>query len=341
MYHILGNNPLAYEAPLLAIATMATAQIKIATSGQVFMGGYTNTHHQVLLNLEKNGGKIAIGPNDGGSNIGSSLGQIDFWYPSVNGNSYIWNKVRFKSYALGSDSTLKTNITPLKNATALLKQIKTYSYYFKSDSIYLRGDSIDLRKREYGVLAQEIEAILPDLVDTAKGSMCVNYNAFISILIKGFNEQQTVIENQQREITTLQNIVVSQELDLIKLEKLESEFHELQDVVFKCCDNPKGMPMLMPQEEAPPAGETAILYQNAPNPFSSNTEISCYLPENATQGTIFIYNLQGVQLLDFSVTQTGMNTITVYGSELPAGMYLYSLVVDNEIIDTKRMILTK
>jgi len=39
--------------------------------------------------------------------------------------------------------------------------------------------------------------------------------------------------------------------------------------------------------------------------------------------------------------QIGLNTITVQASELPAGMYLYTLVVDNEIIDTKRMILTK
>jgi hypothetical protein len=39
--------------------------------------------------------------------------------------------------------------------------------------------------------------------------------------------------------------------------------------------------------------------------------------------------------------QTGLNSIIVNGSELPAGMYLYTLVVDNEIIDTKRMILTK
>jgi hypothetical protein len=90
-----------------------------------------------------------------------------------------------------------------------------------------------------------------------------------------------------------------------------------------------------------PTGEIAILYQNAPNPFTSNTEISCYLPESTSQATLIIYNLQGIELKEFSFSQIGLNTIILNGSELPAGMYLYTLVVDNEIVDTKRMILTK
>jgi len=52
-------------------------------------------------------------------------------------------------------------------------------------------------------------------------------------------------------------------------------------------------------------------------------------------------DLQGIELKSYPLAQTGANTIVVNGSELPAGMYLYTLVADNEIIDTKRMILTK
>jgi len=48
-----------------------------------------------------------------------------------------------------------------------------------------------------------------------------------------------------------------------------------------------------------------------------------------------------VELMSFPIIQIGFNIITVYASALPAGMYLYTLVVDGVIIDTKRMILTK
>ena len=320
---------------LLAIATMATAQIKVASNGHVGIGT-NNPCWECKLTVSNNGNDVTFIPNKNEANIGSSKGTIDFWH-----NVAKWNKVGFKSYSLHSDSTAKTNITPLKNATAILKQIKTYSYYFKSDSIYFKGDSIDLRKREYGVLAQEIEPILPDLVDTAKGSMLVNYNAFIAILIKGFNEQQVIIETQQKEINTLQKIVASQEFDLVNLQSLWSAFKDLDEIIYTCCEKPKSMSMPVLPEEPLPVGETAILYQNAPNPFNSNTEISCYLPETDTPATIFIYDLQGAELKSYPITKTGLNSITIYGSELPAGMYLYILVVDNEIIDTKRMILTK
>jgi hypothetical protein len=116
---------------------------------------------------------------------------------------------------------------------------------------------------------------------------------------------------------------------------------ELQKILYSCCNEPEGAPIPNPLEEPLPQGRLAILYQNTPNPFTADTEIRCYLPTSATQATLFVYNLQGAQLLDFTITRTGLNTITVYGSELPAGMYLYTLVVNNEIIDTKRMILTK
>lgn len=47
------------------------------------------------------------------------------------------------------------------------------------------------------------------------------------------------------------------------------------------------------------------------------------------------------QTLKVNPAVQGTNTVTITASELSAGMYLYALVVDNQIIDTKRMILTK
>jgi len=83
-----------------------------------------------------------------------------------------------------------------------------------------------------------------------------------------------------------------------------------------------------------------VLYQTKPNPFSANTGISCYVPEIIDSAFIYVYNLQGTQLKSFPLTQ-GLNTVTILASELPAGMYLYTLVVDDEIIESKKMTLTK
>lgn len=292
---------------------------------------------KVLNNYVGIGGDlITFKPANPGPEIGAYDGTqwsvISFWH-SLAG----WNVIKTKGYHTISDSTLKVDIRSIENASAILEQIKAYSYYFKSDQK-------EMRQKEYGVLAQEVEKILPDIVDATKGCMSINYNAFIPILINGFNEQQNLIEQQQKELKTLEQIVFLQEIDFAELEELRKMIDELQELILKCCQNidSKSFQVTPEKEELQPTiQEKAILYQNKPNPFSSNTEISFYIPETSKQAFLYIYNLQGKELMNYSIKQSGSNHIIIQASKLSEGMYLYSLVVDNEIIDSKRMILTK
>ena len=64
------------------------------------------------------------------------------------------------------------------------------------------------------------------------------------------------------------------------------------------------------------------------------------MPVIADSAFVYVYNLQGIQVKSFPIIQ-GQNIVTISASELPAGMYLYTLVVDDVIIDSKRLILTK
>ena len=41
------------------------------------------------------------------------------------------------------------------------------------------------------------------------------------------------------------------------------------------------------------------------------------------------------------LTEKGVGTLTIRASELAAGAYVYNLVIDGKLIDTKKMILTK
>ena len=54
-----------------------------------------------------------------------------------------------------------------------------------------------------------------------------------------------------------------------------------------------------------------------------------------------IYNMNGTQLKSIDIQQTGSGSITINGSEFGAGMYMYALIVDGNIIDTKNMVLTE
>jgi len=83
------------------------------------------------------------------------------------------------------------------------------------------------------------------------------------------------------------------------------------------------------------------LYQNAPNPFTQNTQIRFYIPDEIKTALLCIYNLQGSQIKQIVVTGRGEGSQWISGSELSAGIYLYALIVDGKEVDTKRMILTK
>lgn len=87
--------------------------------------------------------------------------------------------------------------------------------------------------------------------------------------------------------------------------------------------------------------DDAVLYQNNPNPFDVATEIRYYLPLVMQNAAIYIYDMNGTQISKHTISQTGDGALTIQANELQAGMYLYSLIADGQVVDTKRMILTK
>ena len=88
------------------------------------------------------------------------------------------------------------------------------------------------------------------------------------------------------------------------------------------------------------ATNTSALYQNTPNPFKDQTVIRYRLADNVKSATICIFDMQGKLLKKYPVS-SGSDSLTVNGYELGDGMFLYTLMVNGQEIDTKRMILTK
>jgi hypothetical protein len=81
------------------------------------------------------------------------------------------------------------------------------------------------------------------------------------------------------------------------------------------------------------------LHQNWPNPFDRETTIEYYLPEATKNAAIQIYDICGTQVRSIPVHLAGFGYITLDGSELRAGMYMYNLVADGLTTETKKMIL--
>jgi len=84
------------------------------------------------------------------------------------------------------------------------------------------------------------------------------------------------------------------------------------------------------------------LHQCYPNPFNYSTRIKFDISKTSDV-KLKVYNLLGKEVDEIvnSKVSPGSYDYKFIGSELSSGVYLYRLVVDNNVIDTKKMVLLK
>ncbi|MCR5064844.1 MAG: T9SS type A sorting domain-containing protein, partial [Bacteroidales bacterium] len=83
------------------------------------------------------------------------------------------------------------------------------------------------------------------------------------------------------------------------------------------------------------------LGQNRPNPFGTTTDIEVSVPENVQSAFVYVYDLQGKEVQQVDITGRGKQTVQLNAAELTDGMYLYSLIADGQVVETRRMIVKK
>ena len=95
-----------------------------------------------------------------------------------------------------SDKNLKSNITSLGPVLTKLISLNPKRYTMNNDTD---------QKEKIGLLAQDVQAVFPELVDENGEFMSVNYQALIPILISAVNEQTKRNESLKQRIETLKS----------------------------------------------------------------------------------------------------------------------------------------
>ena len=92
-----------------------------------------------------------------------------------------------------SDQRLKDNVTPITDALYKLNQIGGYEFDWNDNSEHSGHD--------VGVIAQEIEKVLPEVVaERDNGYKAVRYEKIVALLIEAVKEQQSQIEELKRRL---------------------------------------------------------------------------------------------------------------------------------------------
>ena len=102
------------------------------------------------------------------------------------------------AFYYASDERLKENIATIETATEVIKQLRGVTY-----------DWIESGEHGVGLIAQEVEAIIPEVVSTYHGqdTKTVNYGHLVGYLVEGFKDQQNTIDAQQKQIDELREMI--------------------------------------------------------------------------------------------------------------------------------------
>ena len=98
-----------------------------------------------------------------------------------------------------SDERLKDNLIPISSASYKITQIGGYEFDWNKESKDYTGHDV-------GVIAQEIEKVLPEVVITRQdGYKAVKYEKIIPLLVQGLKEQQEEINQLKKDLDEFRN----------------------------------------------------------------------------------------------------------------------------------------
>jgi hypothetical protein len=107
-----------------------------------------------------------------------------------------------------SDIRLKENIRLIADPITIVNQIRGVYYDWTDEHIKARGgeDGYFVRKHDIGVIAQEVEAVLPEIVaERDDGTKVVKYEKLVALLIEAVKDQQKQINQISQ---ALQNLAI-------------------------------------------------------------------------------------------------------------------------------------
>ncbi len=217
-----------------------------------------------------------------------------------------------------SDRRLKRNATDFNYGLKEVMKLRPLTYDYTGKGGTTSG------KYNVGLFAQDLQQIAPEFVSTFthteedEEGKTVSEEEYLKIydtgikymLINAIKEQQAIIET------------------------LEERIGQLEAASGNNIESPR-------TSQTVELGEAGQLLQNQPNPFNETTTIKYNLPQDSKNATMQIMNMNGQVLKTVQLSDVRNGELVIKAGELGTGTYTYTLVVDGQIVDTKKMVLTK
>lgn len=142
----------------------------------------------------------------------------------VNGSAYLTGDL-----TVASDRQIKKDIVPVSDALSVISEIQPVEYSYRTDEFPELNFKSD---RKMGLIAQDLEKVLPDLVSDA-GSVTksdgstvalksINYVELVPLLIEAVKELDAKVDARDQQIKALEDKVA-------RLDKLEAQMEAIRE----------------------------------------------------------------------------------------------------------------
>ena len=209
--------------------------------------------------------------------------------------------IRVNTTIYSSDFRLKKEIMPLStNQIDRLNLLHAKSYYMTD----IDSSEINFARMRYGFVAQDVNEVYPELVYSDKdGILGIDYVSIIPLLTEKIKLQDQNLKNLKAKIEyIMENMNIMNPAN----SNLENE---------------------------------SKLYQNIPNPYNRFTIIPFRINPNALSAKILISSTNGQIVKEYQISKYDI-LFELSSEDFAEGLYYYSLVVDDKLIDSRLMMVS-
>lgn len=249
------------------------------------------------------------GNNNGAGVFGSSeswdggISTGDRYAGFFHGKVKVTNSIEATAFNLSSDYRLKENIKSLDSESMEnIMKLNVVSYNIKQRIVdtgdtatasisYYTEDSNLLQKTHYGLIAQELQDVYPDLVyEGGDGYLSVNYVELIPILIQSIQSLKKEVDQLKENKKTSKRITTS-------TTNIEKELSSIQKISIS----------------------------------DLSITITCAVSSSVKEANMIIYAPNGTQIYSNVIKERGQIEIEIKDLTLYEGIFVCSLLTDDDI----------
>ncbi|PHN05124.1 tail fiber domain-containing protein [Flavilitoribacter nigricans] len=296
--------------------------------------GTTNPIRPLDVKSRNGGDEYGIRMERAGSAVSWEMslfqGEFNFFY---NGGITPVAVIATNGTYSGSDRRLKKNIRPYKKVLPLLPALHISTFEYTADQE---------AKPSLGLIAQDVAKVYPEIVRLAPNRagemyLSLDYSKTGVLALKALQELQ-----EERAAEALEKEKLQAEVQALQSEnrELRKRLSDIEAAIARLekATGPNTQEVLLEGADAA-SGTQPLLHQNEPNPFTGLTRIRYFIPERVEKALIQIAGPDGKVLKRIPIREKGEGLLNVETRSLSTGTYVYSLILDGEVFESRRMVL--